>query len=136
MLYRESSTEFKLHSNAVENQFGVLIHELAHIYYPDHAWSSSEIYDLNAIINAYPFFGMAADHQLNNANNYAYYAVCKLAQSLNLAASADLVISYLFRLQRLAAIQQEHRQEKTRLERSFQHDRTNTKRTGGRFVHP
>ncbi|MDI1487616.1 MAG: hypothetical protein OHK93_006886 [Ramalina farinacea] len=44
--------------------------------YQDHAWSSSEIYDLNAIINAYPFFGMAADHQLNNANNYAYYAVC------------------------------------------------------------
>ena len=79
MLYRESSTQFNLHSNAVENQFGVLIHELAHIYYPDHAWSSLEIYDLNAIINAYPFFGMAADHQLNNANNYAYYAVCKLA---------------------------------------------------------
>ena len=79
MLYRESSTKFNLHSNAVENQFGVLIHELAHIYYPNHAWSSLEIYDLNAIINAYPFFGMAADHQLNNANNYAYYAVCKLA---------------------------------------------------------
>ena len=49
---------------------------------------------------------------------------------------ADLVISCLFRLQELAAIQQEHRQEKTRLERSLQHNRTNTKRTGGRYVYP
>ena len=79
MVWRLSATNFYRHSNAVENQFAVLIHLLAHIYYPNHAWSPLEIYDLNAIINAYTFFSMTADHQLNNANNYAYYAVCKLA---------------------------------------------------------
>lgn len=79
MSYRLSSTSFQLHSDAVENQFGILIHELAHIYHPNKAWSHLEIYDLNAIINAYPTFRMSAEHQLNNANNYAYYAICKYA---------------------------------------------------------
>lgn len=82
MLYRTSFTQFDRHSDAVENQFGVLMHELAHVYHPSSIWSPLEIYDLNAIINAYPYFGMTADHQLSNANNYAYYAVCKFALSL------------------------------------------------------
>ena len=53
------------------NKFAIVIHELAHVYAPHPIPGRQEVYNPNKMMYRTP------DFQLNNANNYAYFAVCK-----------------------------------------------------------
>lgn len=62
------------HKDAVQNQFSVMIHELAHATFVDADNPAShfkEIFPLNQII------ALPANQLIWNSNNYAYYAACE-----------------------------------------------------------
>ena len=70
MNYTKNSAIYSNHSDVTESQFAVIIHELAHIYAPHPVYGSAELYDINFVCYSTP------DFQLNNPNNYVYYAIC------------------------------------------------------------
>ncbi|MDI1487617.1 MAG: hypothetical protein OHK93_006887 [Ramalina farinacea] len=65
------------HKSAFANQFFGIIHELSHIYSSHPIGGRNEVYDLNRLIY------QPADFQLNNGNNYAYYADYPLKLAVN-----------------------------------------------------
>ncbi|MDI1493294.1 MAG: hypothetical protein OHK93_005082 [Ramalina farinacea] len=69
-------TKFYDHKDAVQNQFSVMIHELAHAVLVDADSPTNnypETFPLNDII------ALPSNRQYWNANNYAYYAACLYA---------------------------------------------------------
>ncbi|MDI1493549.1 MAG: hypothetical protein OHK93_005339 [Ramalina farinacea] len=65
----KNSAIFSDHRNITESQFAIIIHELAHIYAPHPVFGLDELYDINFVCYSQP------DFQLNNPNNYGFYAI-------------------------------------------------------------
>ena len=68
---------FRNTGHAVDNQFSIITHELAHYYSPHPIFGLQEVYNLNNLVYK------SADFQLNNPDNFAYFAACKSKSPLH-----------------------------------------------------
>ena len=76
-------------NNMTQTQMATMVHALAHIYAPAPLAFTSETYDLNTLTQ------LGHSDQLNNANNYAYFAASKAPHFTRCTPSRLLLTFFL-----------------------------------------